>query len=289
MNATSLMILVLSVLEVHHVDEEGRRNEHNTFVQRGAWREQNGKCISICELSFTHPHRSYQLPRPRVPTSLDVAFGSCAVIRHIVNDPTIHAQRKRSLVARAAGGETEVARLKAAAVDVHALLTILIGDSEHVVAAVEIVFHQATDLLICVQNMHLRRVQAEDYASRRCSNRTLTCEGTMHLHKERAVRTAEIHIELTIRTTHLTLAAVTLFKRLRITGNAKQNVEKGNLVLINLSIIVSEENGIFTGSIVFCKHFPQVDIFHNTYTINYVMTLFLHRYIASNSPDSWAD
>ena len=39
---------------------------------------------------------------------------------------------------------------------------VLIGDREHVVAAVEVVLHQAAALLVRVQNVHLGRVQAED-------------------------------------------------------------------------------------------------------------------------------
>ena len=68
----------------------------------------------------------------------------------------------RLLVAGAEGREAELARLQTAAVDVHALLAVLIGDREHVVAAVEVVLHQAAALLVRVQNVHLGRVQAED-------------------------------------------------------------------------------------------------------------------------------
>ena len=160
--AAALVLLVIAVLEVHHVDQERRRNQQNALVQRRAGREQNGERVRVRELRLTRPRQPHQLSRPGVPASLDMAFRAGAIIRDIIHDSTFHPQNARLLVAGAEGREAELARLQTAAVDVHALLAVLIGDREHVVAAVEVVLHQAAALLVRVQNVHLGRVQAED-------------------------------------------------------------------------------------------------------------------------------
>ena len=185
-------------------------------MQGGVGREQNREGVCVRELRVTPFAFSHELTRPRVPSSLDVTLRAGAIIHHIVHDSSRYVSQPTLLVAGTAGTEAEIARLEAAPMNVHALLTVLVGDGEHVVAAVEDVLHQTAALLVGVQNVHLGRVQAEDYVSIPVRERTLAGEWTMHLDQQRAVRTAEIHIEGAVGTAGLTLAAVALLERLHV-------------------------------------------------------------------------
>lgn len=121
------------------------------------------------------------------------------------------------------------------------------------------------------------------------SNRTLAGEGAVHLHQEGAVRTAEVHVELAVGSAHLALTAVTLLERLRVIGSEERHVEEGHLVLLNLAVVVGEEDGVLTRSVVVREHLPQVDVLHNTHAVDYVLTLHIDSYTASGNPDSWAE
>lgn len=110
----------------------------------------------------------------------------------------------------------------------------------------------------------------------------------MHLHQEGAVRTAEVHVELAVGSAHLALTAVALLERLRVIGSEERHVEEGHLVLLNLAIVVGEEDGVLTRSVVVREHLPQVDVLHNTHAVDYVLTLHINSYTASGNPDSWA-
>ena len=120
------------------------------------------------------------------------------------------------------------------------------------------------------------------------SDRTLAGEGAVHLHQEGAVRTAEVHVELAVGSAHLALTAVALLERLRVIGSKERHVEEGHLVLLNLAVVVGEEDGVLTRSVVVREHLPQVDVLHNTHAVDYVLTLHINSYTASGNPGSWA-
>lgn len=262
------VIVLVSALEVHHVDEERRGDQQNALVQRGVGREQDREGVRAGELLVTPFAFSYQLTRPRVPSSLDVTLRAGAIIHHIVHDSSRYTGQPTVLVTGTAGTEAELARLQTAAIDVHALMTVLVGDGEHVVAAVENVLHQTAALLVGVQNVHLGRVQAEDYDSLPLSRATLAGERAMHLDQQRAVRTAEVHVEGTVGAAGLALAAVALLEGLHVRREGRTHVEEGHLVLVNLAVIVGEENGVLSGGVVLGEDLPEVDVLHNAHTVD---------------------
>lgn len=140
------------MLEVHHVDQEGGRQQQQSLVDVRLRREGDRERIGVGELRVAVAARAYQLSRPRVPLALDAADGVGAVVDHVVDD----------LAAGAEGEEAPLARLAAAGLDGHALRARVVADREVVVEAVEDVLDAAAALSVRVEDVHLGRVQTED-------------------------------------------------------------------------------------------------------------------------------
>ena len=69
-----------------------------------------------------------------------------------------------NLIARTHRQETELTRLTARALNGHTFHLLLISDGKVVVATIENIFHTTTRLFVCIENVNLWCVQAEDYS-----------------------------------------------------------------------------------------------------------------------------
>ena len=158
-----MRLIVVFLVKVHDIDEECGCEQENSFMQGRFWREVNCECVRICELDFTHHFLSYQVTSPCIPLLLNNSIRSSTVIHHIKHNSTRHTLGNRSLVTRRAWTKAEVSCLTAGPVDSHALFVLLVRDVENAIAAVEYTLHYTADLIVCIEETHLRRVQTENY------------------------------------------------------------------------------------------------------------------------------